>query len=92
MGSRDRLMSAPVHVGGPATRAAEGVDGPPASREDVGMNESASESESVDPVIVEAVENISNRFGVQGLCDLIALAREELARAEAALRELSEIE
>ncbi|HLN78857.1 MAG TPA: hypothetical protein VK204_17570 [Nocardioidaceae bacterium] len=56
------------------------------------MNESASESESVDPVIVEAVENISNRFGVQGLCDLIALAREELARAEAALRELSEIE
>jgi hypothetical protein len=56
------------------------------------MNESASESESVDPVIVETVENISNRFGVQGLCDLIALAREELARAEAALRELSEIE
>ncbi len=41
-----------------------------------------------DPIVVEAVENISNRFGAQGLCDLIALAREELATAEAALRKL----
>lgn len=44
----------------------------------------------VDPLISEAVENISNRFGTQGLADLIALAREELSRAEAAMRELSE--
>ncbi len=43
----------------------------------------------IDPVIADAVEHISNRFGVQGLCDLIALARDELARAEAALKELS---
>jgi len=45
--------------------------------------------EQPDPVIVEAVTHISNRFGAQGLCDLIALAREELAKAEAALRQLS---
>ena len=48
--------------------------------------------EQVDPVIVDAVENISNRFGAQGLCDLIALARDELARAEAALKELSTLD
>jgi hypothetical protein len=45
-----------------------------------------------DPVVVEVVENISNRFGAQGLCDLIALARQELARAEDALRNLSDAE
>jgi hypothetical protein len=54
------------------------------------MSEKSTESGLVDPVISEAVENISNRFGTQGLCDLIALAREELAKAESALRELSE--
>jgi len=54
------------------------------------MSETRTESHVVDPVISEAVEHVTNRFGVQGLCDLIALAREELARAETALRELSE--
>ncbi len=47
-----------------------------------------SSEQQVDPVIADAVENISNRFGVQGLADLIALARDELARAEDALKEL----
>lgn len=46
----------------------------------------------VDPVISEAVHNVSNRFGAQGLADLIALAREELARAEAALKELEQLD
>ena len=54
------------------------------------MSERATPPENVDPVIAEMVEHVSNRFGTQGLADLIALAREELARAEAALRELSE--
>ena len=54
------------------------------------MSESTTPSANVDPVICEVVENISNRFGAQGLCDLIALARDELARAEAALRELAD--
>jgi hypothetical protein len=48
--------------------------------------------QEIDPYIVDAVEHVSNRFGAQGLCDLIALAREELARAEAALKELSTLE
>jgi hypothetical protein len=56
------------------------------------MSESSTPSADVDPVIAEAVENISNRFGTQGLCDLIALARDELSRAEAALRGLAESE
>ncbi|MFL6151096.1 MAG: hypothetical protein ACJ72B_01840 [Ornithinibacter sp.] len=48
-----------------------------------------SEEHTVDPVIVEAVQGISNRFGVQGLEDLIALATEELGRARAALEALA---
>lgn len=49
-------------------------------------------SADIDPVITEAVHSISNRFGAQGLCDLIALAHEELAQAEAAVRALAESE
>ena len=49
-------------------------------------------SDDVDRIISDPVHNISNRFGAQGLCDLIALAREELARAEAALKELADLE
>jgi hypothetical protein len=53
---------------------------------------SSEQQNDIDPVITEAVENIANRFGTQGLCDLIAVARDELARAEAALKELSQLE
>lgn len=56
------------------------------------MSDHPTPSTDVDPVISEAVENISNRFGAQGLCDLIALARDELSRAEEALRELADAE
>jgi len=56
------------------------------------MSDFKTPSVNVDPVITDAVRNISNRFGVQGLCDLIALAREEVARAEAALEQLAEAE
>jgi hypothetical protein len=56
------------------------------------MSDYKTPSADVDPVITDAVHTISNRFGVQGLCDLIALAHEEIARAEAALEELSEAE
>ncbi len=55
----------------------------------VTMSSEQQQQEQVDPVIADAVENVSNRFGVQGLADLIALAREELARAEEALKDLS---
>jgi hypothetical protein len=56
------------------------------------MDERTTPAADVDPIIADAVENVSNRFGTQGLCDLIALAHEELSRAEAALRELTESE
>lgn len=70
----------------------DALDGLRGTGEDGPMTESSTPPENVDPVIAEAVENISNRFGTQGLCDLIALARDELARAEAALRELADPE
>lgn len=54
------------------------------------MTETKTPSTEIDPVIREAVHTISNRFGAQGLCDLIALAHEELASAESALQELAE--
>ena len=50
------------------------------------------ESHQPDPVIVDAVEHVSNRFGAQGLREMIELAREELAKADAALAELSDLE
>lgn len=43
----------------------------------------------VDPVIVDTVRSIANRFGAQGLDDLITLATDELQRARAALEELA---
>jgi hypothetical protein len=74
------------------TRSVEGLDAPGRWVKDGRMSETSTDLTNVDPVIADAVENISNRFGTQGLCDLIALAREELARAESALRELSDLE
>lgn len=52
---------------------------------------SEQQAEQVDPVIVDAVMHVRDRFGSTGLSDLIALAREELATAEAALRELDDL-
>ncbi len=43
---------------------------------------------TVDPAIAEAVQAISNRFGVPGLEEMIAIAKIELQRARAALAEL----
>lgn len=42
-----------------------------------------------DPVVVEAVTTVRDRFGTGGLRDLIGLAQRELDMAEAALSELS---
>ena len=53
---------------------------------------STPDGQDIDPVISDAVHDISNRFGARGLCDLIALAREELTRAEAALKQLADLE
>jgi hypothetical protein len=40
---------------------------------------------SIDPAIAEAVQAISNRFGVLGLEEMIEAARVELERAREAL-------
>jgi hypothetical protein len=44
--------------------------------------------DKIDPIIVEYVDQVANRFGVMGLEDLIATAVERLGEARAALREL----
>ena len=41
-----------------------------------------------EPEIVDAVQHVTNRYGVAGLEDLIALAEGELVRAREALEEL----
>jgi hypothetical protein len=42
----------------------------------------------LDPAIAEAVDGVTNRFGAEGLEQLIAYAEESLAEARAALDEL----
>jgi phage gp36-like protein len=44
----------------------------------------------IDPAIAEMVEQVTNRFGIDGLDQLILLARQNRVDAEAALRELSD--
>ncbi|MGH3386121.1 MAG: hypothetical protein ACRDO1_16210 [Nocardioidaceae bacterium] len=43
-----------------------------------------------DPIIVDSVQHVRDRFGARGLEDLIVLAQTELAAAKAALEELSD--
>jgi hypothetical protein len=45
--------------------------------------------DDIDPVIHEAVETVTNRFGVEGLTTMIGLAEERLAVARAAADELA---
>ena len=45
----------------------------------------------IDPAIADFVHQTENRFGAQGLEDLIALAQEELVRARAALKGLEDL-
>ncbi len=45
--------------------------------------------DQIEPDIADAVHHVANRFGVRGLRDMIELAQQELARAEAALEELA---
>jgi hypothetical protein len=43
----------------------------------------------IEPEIAEAVQGVANRYGAQGLADLIALAQDELVEARKALEELA---
>lgn len=48
----------------------------------------AVDAEDIDPLVVEAVVDIRNRFGVRGLRDLARLAEAEIVTAERAIRQL----
>ncbi len=45
-------------------------------------------TDSVEPDIAEAVQQVANRYGAPGLESLIALAQQELVEARKALQEL----
>jgi hypothetical protein len=45
----------------------------------------------IDPAIAEAVDGVGNRFGAQGLEQMIAYAEDALAEARAALARLAEV-
>ena len=46
--------------------------------------------DDVDPAIAEAVDGVANRFGAQGLEQMIAYAETALTDARAALAELAD--
>lgn len=46
-------------------------------------------SADLDPAIAEAVDGVTNRFGADGLEQMIAYAEKSLAEARAALDELA---
>jgi hypothetical protein len=46
-------------------------------------------SADLDPAIAEAVDGVTNRFGAEGLEQMIAYAETSLAEARAALDELA---
>ena len=45
-----------------------------------------------EPAIAEAVQQVENRFGVQGLEELIDLAQQHLVSARSTLEELSRLD
>jgi hypothetical protein len=47
-------------------------------------------STDIDPAVAEAVDGVANRFGAQGLEQMIAYGEKALAAARAALAELAD--
>ena len=54
------------------------------------MSSSDSIDSQLDPAIAEAVDGVTNRFGAEGLEQMIKYAEQRLAEARAALAELAE--
>jgi hypothetical protein len=54
----------------------------------VRMSSSDSADAGLDPAIAEAVDGVTNRFGAEGLEQMIAYAERSLETARAALEEL----
>ncbi len=48
-------------------------------------------SSGIDPAIAEAVDGVGNRFGAQGLEQMIAYAEDALSAARAALDKLADV-
>jgi hypothetical protein len=56
----------------------------------VAMSSSDSIDSDLEPVIAEAVDVVTNRFGAEGLEQMIGYAEQRLAEARAALDELAD--
>lgn len=54
------------------------------------MSSSGSLDHDLDPVIADAVDGVTNRFGADGLEQMIRYAEQRLTEARAALDELSD--
>ena len=54
------------------------------------MSSSDSIDSDLDPVIAEAVDVVTNRFGAEGLEQMIGYAEQRLAEARAALDDLAD--
>jgi hypothetical protein len=62
------------------------------SQDTEGATEAPTHHDTTEPEVTEAVTHVRDRFGVEGLRHLIALASEELRVAEEAISELAEWE
>jgi hypothetical protein len=56
----------------------------------VAMSSSDSIDTDLDPAIAEAVDGVTNRFGAEGLEQMIGYAEQRLAEARAALDQLAD--
>jgi hypothetical protein len=66
--------------------SSDSIDAPTDTPDD----QEPSASTGIDPAIAEAVDGVGNRFGAQGLEQMIGYAEKALADARAALAELAD--
>lgn len=69
--------------------SSDSIDAPPVENADDNPEDHPEPIASdIDPAIAEAVDGVANRFGAQGLEEMIGYAEKALAKARAALDEL----
>jgi hypothetical protein len=66
--------------------SSDSIDVPP----DVPYQPEHTVNDALDPLIAEAVDGVTNRFGAEGLEQMITYAESALADARRALQELAE--
>jgi hypothetical protein len=69
--------------------SSDSIDDPSDPSGSSGSSGSADQA-GLDPAIAEAVDGVTNRFGAEGLEQMIAYAETSLADARAALRQLAD--